>query len=365
MKQKILFMIINMNIGGTEKALLNTLDEIDKNKYDVTILMLEKVGEFLNEIPKWVNIKCLENYDEIKKIYKNPPIYSARKLISNGKIIKGLNIALSHLIYKITNDRSMYFKYLLKDFEDINEEYDIAIAYAGPMDIISYYIINKTNAKKKIQWVHFDVTKIGIDKVYSEKLYSNFDKICVVSQEAKEKLNNLIPSLTSKTKVFHNVVSKNKILKMAEKGEGFTDEFDGIRILTVGRLSKEKGQDMIMPVIAKLKSDGYKIRWYLVGDGNLRSECEQLIKKYKIEKECILLGTKPNPYPYMKECDIYVQPSRYEGYCVTTMESKVFDKYMIVTDVNGMKEQLDNKTNGLIVDINEKGLYEGIKKIIK
>lgn len=365
MKQNILFMIINMNIGGTEKALLNMLDEIDNTQYDITILMLEKYGGFLADIPNWINIEYVDEYKEIKKIYNNIPLRASKELIKQGKLNKGFNIGISHLIYKLTNDRSKYFKYILKDCKDIDIEYDIAIAYAGPMDLISYYVINKVKAKKKIQWIHFDVTKIGIDKIYAEKLYSKFDKICVVSNEAKEKLDNLIPSLTPKTKVFHNIVPKNKILKMAEEGQGFDDEFDGIRLLTVGRLSKEKGQDMIMPVVAKLKSEGYKIKWYLVGDGNLRRECEKLIKKYGIEEECILLGSRSNPYPYMKQCDIYVQTSRHEGYCITLAEAKCFNNLIITTNFTGAKEHICNKKEGEIVDISDNGIYQGIKKIIR
>lgn len=357
-------MMINMNVGGTEKALLNMIDEIDNTQYDVTILLLEKYGEFLEYIPNWVNIKYLDEYKDIKQIYNNPPLQTSKELIMQGNLIKGLNIGLLHLIYKFTNDRSIYFKYILKDFRSIDKEYDIAIAYAGPMDLISYYIINEIKSKKKIQWIHFDVTKIDCNKIFMEKLYRQIDKIYVVSKEGKDKLDKLIPSLKSKTEVFHNIVSKNKILRMAEEGPGFNDEFNGTRILTVGRLSKEKGQDMIMPVISRLKSERYKFRWYLVGDGNLRQECEKLIEQYGIEKECILLGSKSNPYTYMKECDIYVQPSRYEGYCVTTMEAKCFNKYMIVTDVNGMKEQMSQETNGLIVDINEDGLFKGLKGLL-
>lgn len=364
MKKEILFMIINMNVGGTERALLNMIDEIDNTQYNVTILMLEKYGGFLENIPSWVSIKYVAEYKYIKHIYNNPPIHSFKELIKQGKLKQGLSIVLSHLVYKITNDRSIYFKYILKDCKCIDNEYDVAIAYAGPMDLISYYVIHKIKAKKKIQWIHFDVTKIDCNKVFMEKLYRQIDKIYVVSKEGKDKLDKLIPSLKSKTEVFHNIVSKNKILRMAEEGQGFNDEFNSTRILTVGRLSKEKGQDMIMPVISRLKSDGYKFRWYLVGDGNLRGKCEQLIEQYGIENECILLGSKSNPYTYMKECDIYVQPSRYEGYCVTTIEAKVLNKFIVVTDVNGMKEQMNGEENCFIVDINEYKLYEGIKKIL-
>lgn len=364
MKKNILFMIINMNIGGTERALLNMINEMDIKKYNVTILMLEKYGGFLSDIPSWVNIKYVDEYKNFKSLYNNSPIKSSIQLIKQGKLIKGLSIGISHLIYKITNDRSLYFKYLLKECKAIEEEYDIAVAYAGPMDLISYYIINKVKAKEKIQWIHFDVTKIGINKVFAEKLYSKFYKIYVVSKEAKDKLDNLIPSISSKTEVLHNVVPKNKIIKMAEEGQGFDDEFDGIRILTVGRLSREKGQDMIMPIIDRLKVDGYNIRWYLIGDGSLRNECEGLIKKYNIEDECIMLGKKSNPYPYMNQCDIYVQSSKHEGYCITLAEARCFDNPIVTTNFTGAKEQIVDKENGLVCRIDEDDIYSKVKMLL-
>lgn len=364
MKKKILFMIINMNIGGTEKALLNMLSEIDKEKYDVTILMLEEYGGFLNDIPEWVNIKYLENYNEIKSILNNPLHITAIEYFKNKKIFKSLKMVYLYLLCKAKKEQSALFKYLLKDTNYISEEYDLAIAYAGPMDFISYFVINKINAKKKVQWIHFDVTKIGFNINFASNIYIKFDKVFVVSKEGKLKLDNLLSVIKYKTEVFSNIVSPKTIRKMADEGIGFNDEFDGIRILTVGRLSKEKGQDMTIPVLARLKSEGYDVRWYCIGEGSLRSECEQYTKKYKVENDFVLLGINSNPYPFMKQCDIYVQPSRYEGYCTTTVEAKCLYKISIVTNVNGMNEQFRNGKTGLISECNSDSLYENIKVLL-
>ena len=364
MKKKILFMMINMNIGGTEKALLNMLEEIDEKKYNVTVMMLEEYGGFLNDIPNWVKIKYFENYSDIKEILNMPPQVTIKKLIKQWNFIDAFNIAYIHLLSKIKKERSIFFEYVLKNYKNIDEEYDLAVAYAGPMDFISYYVINKIKAKKKIQWIHFDVTKIGFNKVFAEKVYSKFDKIFVVSNEAKNKLDNLVPSLKYKTEVFFNIISPKTMTKMAKESIGFDDDFDGIRILTVGRLAEEKGQDLTIPVLAKLKEEGYNVRWYCIGEGNLRLELEELIRKYKLEKDYILLGSNSNPYPFMKDCDRYVQPSRYEGYCITTLEVKYFNKVIIATEVNGMNEQIKNNINGLIAKISSDSIYKNIKLLL-
>ncbi|MGL5087627.1 MAG: glycosyltransferase, partial [Clostridium sp.] len=362
--KKIIFMCINMNVGGTEKALLSMLDELIKENYDITILMLEKYGGFLDSIPNVVKVKYVENFSGMKPILNNPPMQVSKVLINSGNLIKGINVALIHLLSKILGERSLYFKYVLKNYEELREEYDLAVAYAGPIDFITYFVLNKIKARKKVQWIHFDITKIGFNLKFANKFYSKFDKVFVVSNEGKEKLIEKVPSLNRNIEVFFNIVSEENIKELANKEIGFEDNFDGIRILTVGRLSKEKGQDMTIAVLAKLKADGYKVKWYCVGDGNARAYYEKLIKEYKLEEDYILLGSKINPYPFMKECDIYVQSSRHEGYCITLAEAKIFNNPIVTTNFTGAREQIVNNETGLIAKVEEEGLYIKIKNLI-
>lgn len=364
MKKKILFMLINMNVGGTEKALLSMLGEMDKEEYDVTILMLEEYGGFLEDIPKWVKVKYLENYSKIKTMLNNPLHVTAIKSLKELSILKFIYIVYQYIVHKFKGEQSSLFKYVLKNYKSIDQEYDIAVAYAGPMDFISYFIINKIKATKKVQWVHFDVTKIGFNIKFAKKWYPKFDKIFVVSKEGKSKLDTIIPSIKEKTEVFFNVVSSKTIHSMSNKDIGFEDDFDGIRLLTVGRLAWEKGQDITIPVLAKLKENGYNVRWYCIGDGGLRAKCEKLIAKYKLQDDYILLGTKTNPYTYMKECDIYVQPSVYEGYCITLAEARCLNIPIVSTDFTGAKEQINHRENGIIVPRSEEDLYFSIKELI-
>lgn len=357
-------MIINMNVGGTEKALLTMLSEIDKEKYDVTLLMLEEYGGFLNDIPEWVNIKYINCYSDIKSVLNKPLHTTALEQVKSGRIGEFIKYSYFYLLSKIKKDRIFLFKHILKKDPGLEEEYDLAVAYAGPMDFISYFIINKIKAKKKIQWVHFDITKIGFNISFVNKIYGKFDKIFVVSEQAKRKVIENIPSLKDNVEVFYNIVSRNLVRKMSED-ESFTDGFNGIRILTVGRISQEKNQAMTIPILARLRSEGYNVRWYCIGDGgDYKSECERLIKEYDIENEYILLGTKTNPYPYMKDCDIYVQPSLHEGYCITLAEARCFDNPIIATNFTGAKEQLIETGCGVVSEIDENDLYIKIKEIL-
>ena len=362
--KSILFMLINMNIGGTEKALINMLHELQKEKYKVTVLLLEKYGGFLNQIPDWVEVKYLDEYKNLKKYINEPPQKIFKELLIKKEYINAFNLFLSYCISKLKDDISYYYKYLLKDVSDL-EEYDIAVAYAGPMDFITYFIANKIKAKKRVQWIHFDISKIGFNKRFAEKIYSKFDKIFVVSEEGKNKLNLLIPSLSDKTEVFFNIISSTFIKNMSENEEGFNDNYNGIRILTVGRLSREKGQDITISVLEKLLKQGYEVRWYCIGEGNMRKELEDMIKNKNLQDNYILLGSKRNPYPFMKECDIYVQSSRHEGYCITLAEARCFNNPIITTNFTGANEQIRNEKTGLIVNFNQDEMYKAIKRIIK
>ena len=362
--KKILFMCINMNIGGTEKALLTMLNEIDSSRYDITLLMLEEYGGFLNEIPSFVKVKYVNEYKTIKHFIHEPPMLLAKKLIKSKEYLTGIMTLLNYSISKMTNNMSYYYRYILRDIKNLEESYDLAVAYAGPMDFITYFVLNKIRAKKKVQWIHFDITKIGFNKKFAEKNYKKFNKIFVVSKEGKEKLIRLIPTLNNKVEVFFNIISCNLIENMGKGEKGFGDSFNGIRILTVGRLSKEKGQDLTINVLAKLKNEGYNIKWYCIGDGSEKDNYKQTIKNLNIENDYILLGSKLNPYPFMKECDIYVQPSRHEGYCITLGEARCFNNPIVTTNFTGANEQIKNEETGLVCEISENGIYKSLKRLL-
>ncbi|MGJ7911450.1 glycosyltransferase [Neobacillus sp. LXY-1] len=364
MKKKIIFMIINMNVGGTEKALLNMINEFPKEKYDITILMLEKFGGFLKFVPENVEIKYINDYKRYKDLLKQPLQIMAIKSFKALNFVKGVKLLVLSLVTKLLRDRSLLYSYVLKDYRTEETEYDVAVAYAGPMDFISYFVINKIKAKKKIQWIHFDVTQIGLNSKFVSRVYKDFDKIFVVSEEGKNKLLTMLPKLKAKVETFLNMVSSRSIIEMAKEEDGFKDDFQGIRILTVGRLTKEKGQDLVIPVLAKLKNEGYNVRWYCIGDGGDRREYEKLVEEHNVVNDFIFLGSNPNPYPFMEQCDLYVQPSRHEGYCITLAEAKCFNKPIISTNFTGISEHIIHNNTGIIVNFDEQEMFSAIKNLL-
>ncbi|MDZ4992182.1 glycosyltransferase [Clostridium perfringens] len=362
--KKILFMVSSMNIGGVEKSLLSLLSIIPREEYEVTILLLEKKGGFLNHIPSWIKVEEAKWFKDVKPLIMEAPQATFKNYIKKKKYIDGVLFTFSYFIDKHFKNRYIYYKNILRRIPIKEDEYDVAIAYAGPTEIIDSYITHKVKAKKKIGWIHFDVSKHEINTNLYLKLFSKMDKIFIVSKEGKAKFGEKFPAISNKSEVFENIVSEELIREMACEKVDFDDAFEGIKIVTVGRLSVEKGQDLGIKALARLKKEGYKVRWYCVGEGNLRSEYESLIKKYGLQKDFILLGAKTNPYPYMKMADIYVQTSRHEGYCLTLAEAKILNKEIITTNFTGANEQIDQGKTGLIVEINWESVYENIKYII-
>lgn len=364
MKKKILFMVSSMNIGGVEKSLLSLLAVIPKEKYEITILTLDKKGGFLEYIPNNVKLIEAEWFKYIKPIIMDTPQNIIKRYIKNYEFIKIPSFIYSYFKSKKINDRYIYYKHVLKSIPECKEKYDVAIAYAGPTEIIDAYISHKVKAEKKIAWVHFDISKHKINKKLYNNLYERFDKIFAVSNECKKKLDEIIPAVRNKSEVLFNIVSEDLINEMSESYVDFDDNYKGIKIITVGRLSKEKGQDLAIKALAKLKKDRYDVKWYCIGEGNSRREFEQLIKEYNLENNFLLLGSTSNPYPYIKNADIYVQTSRHEGYCLTLAEAKVLNKPIVTTNFIGAYEQIKNNENGFIVSCNENDLADAIRNLI-
>ncbi|WHY89110.1 glycosyltransferase [Neobacillus novalis] len=360
-----LFMLSSMNIGGVEKSFLSLLTEIPKEKYDITLLLLEKKGGFLEYIPDWVKVEEASWFHSVKPVIMQPPQQTIKDYVKNKQYLKVPGFIFSYYISKYLNNRHFYYKQIFKSIPPHENTYDVAISYQGSTDIIDYYIAHKVKAPKKISWVHFDISKHQVNKRLYTKLYKRFNQIYVVSKEAKRRLIEQIPTAKIKAETFMNIVPANLINEMAKETIKFDETYKGIKIVTVGRLSKEKGQDMAIKVLSRLRKAGYDVRWYCIGDGNNRKEYERLIRDYGLKNDFWLLGSTPNPYPFISNADIYVQTSRHEGYCLTLAEAKCLLKPIITTNFTGAYEQVKDGYNGFIVDCSEDELYKKLKYLIE
>jgi glycosyltransferase involved in cell wall biosynthesis len=364
MKTKLLFVIFKMNLGGTERALLSLLDSLKNNKnIEITLLLLEEGGQLFHEIPNWVNVEIFKEFEFIKPVIFDPPLKLIKNDLRSFNFFDAYKNTIRYLKVKMTGYWHLNYKEGLKRVLRTYNA-DVAIAFAGPHDFITYFIATKVIAKRKIQWIHFDVREVINNRNFGNKYYKYFDNIYCVSENAKLVFDEMFPKYSMKTKVFKNIVSKKELENLASKGDSFSDDFDGVKILTLGRLSKEKGQLLIPIIVHKLKSENLKFRWYLIGDGNLNGELKLRIEELGIADSLILLGGKVNPYRFLQDCDIYVQTSFHEGYCLTIHEAKIFNKPVVTTNVVSASNLIVNNKDGLIVEISEEGVYKGVKTLL-
>jgi len=374
-KKKLLFLGIIMNAAGTEQSFLKFINCIDFEKYEVDLILAKNEGLFMKLIPTQVNIKFIPEYGELF-------LLSNKNAFSNlfNTFVKKNPLTLFQILpyffkflflpkKKVKTATELFCNFMRKKIASVekSEEYDAAIAYWG--DRTMFYLIDKVpNAKKKIAWMHFDYISGTRDDDMYLKYFKSCDKIVNVSTAVDNALKSKFPEISDKCSVIENINSTEFIRRRSLEQDSFPDanHFKGTRLLTIGRITEQKGLDMIPEILKKLKEDNYNLRWYIIGDGE-QSEKEKIINlalKHNVAEMLIFLGSTINPYPFMRDCDIYVQPSRFEGKPISVEEAKIMRCPIIAANYLSAKEQLAGGKFGLIADINPAGLYNKIKELI-
>ena len=248
---------------------------------------------------------------------------------------------------------------------NLDKEYDLAINFLNPAEIL----VEKVNAKKKIAWIHTDYTKIVPDKELDLKVYSNVDYIANVSKTCEEQFLSIYNQLEDKCIVVENILSENFIKEQSQEkimDKQFNDgDEETIKILSIGRYDGAKNFDNVPEICSNILKNGYKVKWYIIGFGTDENLIKEKIKEFNMQDNIILLGKKENPYPYIKGCDIYVQPSRYEGKSVAVREAQILNKPVVITNFETSKSQLIDVFDGIIVPMDNEGCAEGIYNLIK
>ncbi|MDP4083181.1 MAG: glycosyltransferase [Bacillota bacterium] len=362
MKKSILFIINKLVCGGAEKSLISLLETIDYTKYDVDLFLFKHEGLFLSKVPK--GVKLIEEPVEYR--YFDMPIKTAIiNSVKKGRVDIVFLRMLAGYIFKREKNKARceqrVWKYLSKSIKKLNKKYDVAIGFLEKNPI--YFCIEKVDAETKIGFIHSDYDKLGMDPKIDKKYFNQLDKLITVSVESAKILKRNFPNISDKIKVMHNIVSPAAIRKLSLDKGGI--RYKGITISSVGRLDYVKGYDMAIEACELLIKNGFDIKWYVVGEGEERKKIEQMIKEKNLFTHFILLGVKENPYPYIREADIYVHPSRFEGKSMAIDEAKILQKPIVVTRFNTAKDQISHQVNGIVVDMNAKSIYEGIKSLIE
>jgi len=365
MKKKILFVIDSLVAAGAEKSLITLLSLLDYNRFSVD-LMLFSHGELLEKlVPKQVKILTPLKYSNFTTLpLQHAFIYSFKNLefnMLNSRLKYTIHLRLRQ--YNNAQKARLYWSHVSKVIEENPTQYDIAISYA--QGVPTFYVAEKIKAKKKISWVNITYRLDQREAEYQKQFYDQYNKIIAVSDVTKEVFLETFPYYSKKINVIYDINDPNFIKRMANIGKKFQDDFDGIRILTIGRLAYQKGYDIALEACKKLKGKGIKFKWYVLGKGPLLNEIELYIKENDLLDHFILLGVTDNPYSYIKNCDIYVQTSRFEGFGLAIAEARMLNRPVITTKFDAVFNQMKDGKNGLVVGMNGEEVCEGIIRLIQ
>ena len=365
--RKVLISSFDMEVGGVERSLISMLNNFDYDNNEVDLMLYSHTGDFMPLLTDKVN---LLNEDKKYATFRK----SIGQTIKEGNVSLGITRVLSKGIAKIKGKRNnlseygvyqmqLMWKYSLPFLPKLDKEYDVAISYLWP----HYFIAEKVKAKKKIAWIHTDYSTIETDILMDLRMWDKFDFIMAVSEECKNAFLKKYPSLRNKVKVMENITSPEFIKKMADEDiEESIKNDNSFKVCSVARLSHAKGIDNAVKALKILHDRGLtNIKWYVVGYGGDEDIIKNLIKDNNLEDSFILLGKKINPYPYMKVCDIYVQPSRYEGKAVTVGEAQILGKPIVITNYTTAKSQVKENIDGYICNLSIEGIADGIEKLYR
>ena len=361
-KKKILFIMESLRIGGAEKSLLTILNLLDYTKYEVDLFLFKHNGDFFPMIPSQVHLL------EESKSYK---IFSDNRKMSTLKFLTKLDFnkvyhssiwLFQTLISKIKKEKLYigwnHVKYF---FDTIEKEYDTSIAFLERKTI--YFNIDKVKSKNKIGFIHNDYSIYPYDDKLDRYYFKYYNKIAIVSEHCKDVLMQIFPEYKDKFIVIKNMVSKELIERLSQEKIINNKLYkNSIKIVSVGRLVKQKGFDQAIIICKKLVENNINIQWYIIGEGEERNHLESLIKEYQLENNIFLVGADTNPYKWINIADIYVQPSRFEGYGITVAEAKTLNKPIVASDIPEFRELLNNEKGLLSKNIND--FITNIEKII-
>lgn len=341
-KIKVLFRHRSMEMGGVEKVVLSMLQNLDKKKFDLTICLNINQGELRDSFPS-----------DIRKVY----IAKGKEDLSKNRFVRNLQLVKRKLLLEKAEKDPKIADSLL------NEKYDVEIATTYS---IYKTVLNSTNKNsKKIAWLHSDLTLEGFDP-YREEIFKNmqqFDYIIYGSQQCKDSLEEKFPEV--KFPPGEVVLNAIPIKEIKEKSSEFIPQREEIpTFISVGRLHFRKGYKTLLEVHKKLLDDGFAHKIEIIGDGEDYEELLSRSKELNVEKSFMLLGTKLNPYPFVKNSDFYIMPSESEGWPLIIAETLILKKPILATNVGGIPEMIDHDTTGYLVEYSQEGLYEGMKKFL-
>lgn len=355
MKKKILFISEALWIGGIETALVNLLNRMDYEKYEVTLLLHRAIfdGDMRQKVPAQCRVVT---FDRENGQYRFSRLYHLTEESENpSRLHRAMMWGVPAIQWM---ENRLYIRYVREQMK--HEHFDTCVIYS---DVAAETAVRAIRADKFLLFYHHGAMR----KVWHDEIgYRKADKIIAVSGAVEQKLRAFRPKYANKMTTIHNLTDVEGIRAKGE--EPVTEEFpaDKFNIVSCGRVSHEKGMDLAVEACAELVAMGHEsIHWWIVGGGPAEDEVRAKIAELHMEDYVTMLGMKGNPYPYIKQADLYVQPSRFESYGLTIAEAMVLGKQIVSTDTDGAKELIRNGENGVLCAINAQGIVDAIENTME
>lgn len=367
MKRKILFVIDSLICAGAEKSLVSLLNQLDYDKYEIDLQLFSYGGEFEQFLPKEVNLLPPLTYTRFLNSGSSKRLLSSLYDVQARRMLQA-KWKFSYLLrtQKPLNNikiARLYWESITKNIESNPKEYDFAIAYA--QGVPTFYVADKVKSPRKFSWVNVSYHLSGYEKSYQSKFYQQMDGIVTVSDSAFEVFRQVYPEYADKMSVIKDIVDTDLIKNLSVQKNGYQDNFQGVRILTVARLNKhQKGYDIALEACRLLKERGIKFKWYALGRGNYEQEMRTYIAQNNLDDDFILLGTTANPYPYFRQSTLYVQTSRHEGYGLSIAEARLLNIPVVTTEFDAVYNQMVPEKNGLVVPQNPVAVADAIERML-
>lgn len=349
-KKHILFIIDSLGCGGAEKSLVSLLPLLDYRRFEVDLLINSTGGVFERYIPKEINRIKLPGLGKIRSLW-----------------LRMCQIIFSLLLRVFPSRHGAELRWLSMSsaYPRLMRKYDVAVAYQQGFP--TYYLAEKVSAGKKYAWVNVDLKAAGYNPDFNRSFYDKITGVISVSDCLSEVLSEAGYFDSCKSRVIYDILNVNLISRMSqETADKMTVSDDmRLRIVTVGRMVAQKNYALAVETARVLKERGLYFCWYFIGDGNERGMVEDMISEYGLQNCIKLVGMTPNPYPYMANCDIYVQTSSFEGFGLTLCEARILNKPVVSTNFSVVYNQIRDGENGLIAEMTAESIADKIMLLVE
>lgn len=373
-KKKILFIMNTMGRAGAERALIALIHTFPKEKYDIFLQVLVNRGEIFKEVPRHVHL--LVKHPDTRSVLSAGGRFKLFRTVlysffyhANGFRLK--NYMIRNLKYQLKKKKlqpdKLFWRLIACGTKTPGMTFDLAVAYLEGGS--TYYLADRVSAKKKAAFIHIDYKTAGYHRGLDLDAYAKIDRIFSVSKEAGESFLKVYPEYKDKLFLFRNIIDTRRIkkysLRTLPKNDPFLRSRAEYKLLTVGRLHYQKAYDIAIPALKRIREQGYDVDWFVLGEGPLEKELKKQIQEEGLAGHFHLLGSRANPYPYYRACDLYVHVTRFEGKSIAIEEAQVLGKAIIASDCTGNREQISSGENGLLIPLTKEHIAAAVISLLR